>query len=251
MNNKKVLLIGFFLSLPIAVPLRAATFRYDAVVTFLHGPHSTVFRVGERVVISYTLNPRVVDADRDPRHGVFHKAVQALSVSFPDSGIVAAQGPGGGVGTFDNVVDPSSGALTDQVFLNGGRISRTSLLEGEPISFLEVDFLSQPVFPPSEPTLLTSDALPVFKLPTDDATLFLRTSSGFTQIDFEGSSTFVPDVSGCLSLRESPVAGRRVTLTQKREPNQVAITDANGCYEFASIVSGKSLNITISGLTVP
>src|SRR5690349_2814633 len=119
MNAKRALIICLFLSLSMAVPIRAATFKYDAVVTFVHGPHSAVFRVGERVIISYTLNPRVTDADRAPSHGVFHKAVQGLLVSFPDSGIAASQGPGGGVGTFDNFVDPTYRTLTDQVLLSG------------------------------------------------------------------------------------------------------------------------------------
>jgi len=62
---------------------------------------------------------------------------------------------------------------------------------------------------------------------------------------------YVPDVSGCINLQGSPLANRRVILRQKGEPKQSTRTDANGCYEFESVVSGKKFKLIIKGPVVP
>ena len=61
----------------------------------------------------------------------------------------------------------------------------------------------------------------------------------------------LPDVSGCINLQGLPLANRRVILRQKGEPKQSTRTDANGCYEFESVVSGKKFKIIIKGPVVP
>jgi dipeptidyl aminopeptidase/acylaminoacyl peptidase len=63
--------------------------------------------------------------------------------------------------------------------------------------------------------------------------------------------TAIPPVSGCLSLRDAPVANRIVILTQTGEVAQRTMTNTNGCYEFARVGAGKSFNVTILGPVVP
>jgi hypothetical protein len=61
----------------------------------------------------------------------------------------------------------------------------------------------------------------------------------------------VPDVSGCIKLKGSPLANHRVILKQTTEPDQTTTTDANGCYEFENIVSGKRFDVIIEGPIAP
>ncbi len=65
------------------------------------------------------------------------------------------------------------------------------------------------------------------------------------------SVDIVPDVSGYIKLKSSPLANRRVILKQKGEPNQTTKTDANGYYEFQNVVSGKRFKVIIKGPVVP
>lgn len=196
--SRKIVLItlGWFL----AGPAGAVMLSYDAVVTFSGGIHSSLFPAGERVLISYTLDPLVADSNSDSQRGLFDSPVLSLSVSFVDLGIFANSGSAGRAQTFNNVVDSGSGRLSDQVFLFGGPISSASSLGGESINFLEVDFLSDFVTLPNEPSMLSSDALPLFELPIIDAFLFLGTSSGFTSVHFEESSQVVEPSSVALLM---------------------------------------------------
>lgn len=61
----------------------------------------------------------------------------------------------------------------------------------------------------------------------------------------------IPDVSGCIDLKGSPLTGRQVDLVQANEPTKTTTTDTTGCYEFATVKSGKSFRVIIRGPTVP
>jgi hypothetical protein len=61
----------------------------------------------------------------------------------------------------------------------------------------------------------------------------------------------IPDVSGCINRKGAPLAGRRVDLLQSDEPTQATITDVRGCYEFATIRSGKKFRVIIRRPRVP
>lgn len=202
MNAKQVWAIRYIVLTSLAAPVGAATINYDAVVTFATGPHSANFIAGETIAISYALNPLAVDSFSDPRMGVFDNAVLSLSVVFPNIGVFVLAGPSGRAQTFDNFVSSPSGELSDQVFFFGRPISSASLLGGEQISYLEVDFLSNFVIPPDEPLMLSSDALPLSKLPIIDAFVFLGTSSGSTGVHFAASSTpsAIPEPRTLISL---------------------------------------------------
>jgi hypothetical protein len=223
------------LALMLMIPANAfsqagTTISYNAVVTFASGPHSAVFPAGERVVISYTLNPLVADSNSDPQYGFFSNAVLSLSVSFPNIAVFAVAGPAGTAQTFDNVVDIPSGKWTDGVFFFGGPISSTSLLGGEPITFLEVDFGTGHLLPPAEPLLFSSDALPLFKLPIIDGSLFLGTSSGFTSMHFAEVTPHVA-VEFLMDDVEALVAGGTLTLDQGdglTDKLEAAIASLNG-----------------------
>jgi len=60
-----------------------------------------------------------------------------------------------------------------------------------------------------------------------------------------------PDVSGCIKLKGKPLAGKTVALSQTGELTQKTTTDANGCYEFPAVVSGKRFKVNIKGPVVP
>jgi hypothetical protein len=60
-----------------------------------------------------------------------------------------------------------------------------------------------------------------------------------------------PDVSGCVQMNGAPISNSAVELTQTGEPIQSANTDANGCYRFENVASGKDFEVTIVGPTVP
>jgi hypothetical protein len=181
------------------IPVRAAvaqsttTISYDAAVTFASGPQAASFSTGDHLVVSYTLDPSVTDVNADPSAGLFFNAVQSLSVSFSGIGVSAVAGAAGTAQTFNNVVDISSGRWSDQVFFFGGPISSSTSLGGEPIDGIEVDFLSDFLVPPQEPTMLASDALPLFRLVANESFAFLHTSSGFTSVHFQISAALTPE----------------------------------------------------------
>ena len=159
------------------------TISYDAVVTYASGPHSALFPAGERISVTYTLDQVATDSNSDPSRGLFHNAVENLSISFPGLSIAAEAGSAGLAQTFDNIAS-SMGVLSDQVFFHGGPLISASSLGGEPITRIEVDFLSRFVSSPSEPTMLSSDALPISRLPLTDSFVLLYTASGPTFVNF-------------------------------------------------------------------
>jgi hypothetical protein len=159
------------------------TISYDGAVTAASGPHAARFSAGDQVVVSYTLNPSVADTNGDPLAGHFLSAVLSLSVSFPGIGISAVAGAAGPALTLNNFL--SSGTLSDRVFFFGGPISSASLLNGEPIDFVEVQFLSDHLVFPEEPTMLSSDALPLSYLIANDVFVILHTGSGSTFVHFQ------------------------------------------------------------------
>jgi len=60
--------------------------------------------------------------------------------------------------------------------------------------------------------------------------------------------TTIPDVSGYITLRGTPLAGAGVSLTQPGAPGpQLTRTDGNGYYQFLSIISGQTFNVLIHG----
>lgn len=220
MHWEKVWTVGWFLILSscLAAPVAAVTISYDAMVTFADGPQSAVFPGGETLAISYTLDPLAADSNGDPRRGFFNNAVLSLSVSFPTIGVSAVAGAAGLAQTFDNVVDAPSGTLSDQVFIFGGPISSTSLLGGELISSIEIDFLSHFVALPAEPMMLDSDALPLFELVPADAFVQLHTNSGVTVVNFALSTA-----TASPSVAPTPTATPSPTVTPKRS------TGGGGC----------------------
>jgi hypothetical protein len=172
-------------SLP--VPARADTISYNVAVSFAEGPRADLFPDGTPLAISYTLDPAAVDSQSDPQRGLFQSAVLSISVSATDVGIAVAAGPAGLAQTFNDVVDPASGLLSDQVFLFGGKISPPGLLDGEPIMSVEVDFLSDFEF--SEPTMLSDDHLPLFPLRFHEGFIEIKTQSGQTNLHFSDTGS--------------------------------------------------------------
>jgi hypothetical protein len=96
------------------------TFRYEAEVTSVFGPHSRTFSSGDKVNISYTLNPAVADTNADLKQGFFTGAGTGMSVSFPGLGMSATAGAAGNAQTFDDI---GATSLTNQVFFFGGPIA--------------------------------------------------------------------------------------------------------------------------------
>jgi hypothetical protein len=195
----------------LAMPVGAVTFSHEAVVTRADGPHAEVFAEGDLLAVSYTLDSQAADTEADPQRGYFPNAVLSLSVSFPLIDVSAVAGAAGVCQTFDNVVAAVSGTLSDQVFLIGGPISSASLLGGEPITLIEIDFLSQFFAPPAEPMMLASDALPLFELPLTDSFMGLQTSSGVTHVSFssrqaEATPTPLPTSTPTATSTSSPAA---------------------------------------------
>ena len=182
---KRALILLALLSLsPVSSVFAQTTFSYEAKVTSAFGQNPGVFSAGDTIIVTYTLDPGVADTNVDSQSGIFPGAVVSLSVSFPGSGISVVTGAGGTAQTFDNVA-AGFGDVNDQAFFQGGPISAASMLGGAPIESVEVDFLSAAVTPPAEPTMLTSDALPVFQLPVIQAFVILNTSHGATFVNFE------------------------------------------------------------------
>ena len=78
-------------------------------------------------------------------------------------------------------------------------------------------------------------------------------SAGGYTLDLECLSgpcpvTQIPDVSGYITLRGTPLAGAGVSLTQPGAPGpQLTMTDGNGYYQFLHIISGQTFNVLIHG----
>lgn len=64
--------------------------------------------------------------------------------------------------------------------------------------------------------------------------------------------TLIPDVSGYLTLRGTPLAGAGVSLSQPGAPGpQLTRTDNNGYYQFLHIIAGETFNVLIHGSADP
>jgi hypothetical protein len=186
MNWGKSIIVAFFLIISlIANPISAIAANYYAKVISSNGINSSLFTPGDLVEISYILNPSVADSNNDAQIGFYSNAVTYLSVTFPNIGISVRTGPSGNAQIFNNVVDSSSGKISDQVFFFGGPVLSSSQLGGKPISMVEVDFLSNFHIPPDEPIMLYSDALPMYKLPIIISSIGLATDGGWTSVQFE------------------------------------------------------------------
>jgi hypothetical protein len=63
----------------------------------------------------------------------------------------------------------------------------------------------------------------------------------------------VPDLSGCVKLKGSPLTNRPVSVTQPRELPDTTNTDTTGCFQLpaGSLKAGKSFSVNISGPVVP
>jgi hypothetical protein len=179
MNRACLLLVLIFLVFA-GQGFSQVTISYEAAVTIAGGPHAAAIPVGERATITYTLDPSAVDSNSDPQRGVFFNAVLGMSVSFPDLGVFANSGPSGLAQTFNDV---GTCSVSDQVFIFGGPSSSASTLGGEAINSIEVDFLSNFVSPSATPpSMLTSDALPLARLPIIDTFVKFETASGNTYV---------------------------------------------------------------------
>lgn len=185
MVYKKIMFCFMFTAiLSIKAVEASTTVAYICEVTGAFGVHADSFNIGSDITVEYTIDESVIDTNSSPGEGIFTNAIKSLAVRTKSLHILTARGSYGNIQTFDNTADSRSGKLSDQVFIFGGKISPKSIVGGETVISAEVDFLSEFVSPPDEPTMLSSDAIPVVRLPTNDATLFLLTNAGFTQIDF-------------------------------------------------------------------
>jgi uncharacterized repeat protein (TIGR03803 family) len=59
------------------------------------------------------------------------------------------------------------------------------------------------------------------------------------------------DISGCVSVKGQPLTGMPVILRQRTKPDQIATTDAEGCYYFDNAVSGKAFHLSVRGGFLP
>lgn len=187
--RRVLLAMGILAVAPVARASAQTTVSYSATVTFASGTDATAFSAGDSLTFSYTLDTSVPDSSSgDPSTGIFHNAVTSFSLSFPGRSISANAGAAGNVQTFDNYVD-ASGSWSDQVFFFGGPVTSASQLGGAPIDSIEVDFLSAFLTPPDEPTLLTSDAIPVGHLSGNQNFVVLHTANGYTFVHFSPVAT--------------------------------------------------------------
>src|SRR5687768_9668091 len=101
---KRVLLfVLLILPLMVGTALSQATISYDVEVTTAQGPHASLFPAGERLLITYSLDPSTVDSEADPARGLFFNAVQSMSISFPGISIFANTGAAGLAQTFNDI----------------------------------------------------------------------------------------------------------------------------------------------------
>src|SRR5688572_13340507 len=145
------------------------TITYDAVVTTSFGQHAAALPIGERVVVSYTLNAAALDSNIDPNRGDFDNAVLSMSVVFPGLGLFAHAGPqttipyDAAIFLGNDTVDASGTQISDIVYVHAGPITNASTLGGESISHMVLEF-GDYVAAPAAPSMITSDALPLFNL---------------------------------------------------------------------------------------
>lgn len=237
---KRALLFAFvMLSLSAADASSQVTVTYDLAVIEANGPHGASFPPGTAASVTYTLDTNVADTQSDPQRGVFPGAVISMSVSFPSISIFANSGPAGFAQTFDN---GGTCSISDQVFLFSGPITSASTLGGESINSFEVDFLSTFVSPgATPPTMLTSDALPVVRLPIIDTFTQLTTASGDTYVYFSPPppvriQTLISDVERLVTLGRIPRTNAD-RLIDKLEDSLTAIARGrNACADLRTFL---------------
>jgi hypothetical protein len=198
---------------------------FGARVTSANGADAAAFSAGDPISISYSLNTNVGDTNPDPTAGSFPAASQSLSVTFPTRNVFAV-GTSGNVQTFNNA-DSGGGTTSDQVFVFSGAISSSSPLGGGPITSVEVDFLSPFVPSPGEPTMLSSDALPLFVPPYNDAFVILDTSHGTTFVHFEVAA---PTVNVTANGSHGPLTlapGGALTIDVQFDAPGTGLADSN------------------------
>jgi hypothetical protein len=168
------------------------TLTYSGVITWSFGVNEALFPEGERIRVAYTVAPNAVDTDPLPGSARYLNGSLSIAVTFPDLGLYANAGPPRGPYDSDvytvNDGSLSSGALTDQVTLFGGRLGSSSLLNGEPLTWLVLGFHDFPDAPASS-FMLSSDALPTHRLWSSDSYVLLQTASGNTFVKYDLAPT--------------------------------------------------------------
>lgn len=100
------------------------------------------------------------------------------------------------------------------------------------------------------PNDLTSSSL-TLSLTDGDVLSFGINDAGWGNGDTSGFNAIItplpPDVSGCFSRTDFPVANRKVILRQNSTQDQTSQTDEQGCYSFASADHSKPFSVTIQG----
>ena len=174
-----------FLLAVISPSAGAAEISFSTVVTESFGPLAGEFSPGNVANISYELDANVPDNNVAPDLGTYPGATLSLNFEFPDLGLIIdfAQGT---VQTFNDTANPD-----DQVFIFGAVNQNNAMLGGESILAIELDF-------GGTTSMLSSDALPSSIL-TDltSITLFITTTSGFTQINFSTAISPLPGAAVC------------------------------------------------------
>ncbi|HKP67724.1 MAG TPA: hypothetical protein VJV05_00485 [Pyrinomonadaceae bacterium] len=180
----KQALLFAILALPLLVgnAVSQSTVSFDVEVTTTEGPHASLFPAGERLLITYSLDPAAVDSNPDLARGIYNNAVLSVSVSFPGLSISANTGSAGLAQTFNDV---GTCKISDQVFIHGGPIISATPLGGENVDSVEVDFLSDFLDTPGRPFMLSNDALPLSTLNFKEAFVLFRTANGNTYVHFQ------------------------------------------------------------------
>ncbi len=190
----------------LATPVWADTISYHTAVTFSHGIFEGIVPRGAPMEISYTLE-RSADHDtlpEAPETGFFPASVTNLTVSFPSVGLSVNAGRSGSTSTNNNVVDQTTGRVSDQVTFTGGPIMSSNLPIDETFE-ISVVFLSEFVDPPAEPFMIDSDELPFFRLSPNDPFVLVETASGLSSVQFTVLN--FPSDDGC-TIRASDRTGK-------------------------------------------
>lgn len=212
------------------------TVNFTGQVILKGGPMSSYFTVGEMITGSYTFDTSVPDEDPDPHWGRYgEQALVDVTVSFPSSGLWFEHR--GGPGIVDAVtvgynLDPTI-YCTDQVSLFGWSRVGGSLIGGVPVTAMEVDFEECG----TTAHMLTSDALPLLPLISNDASILLDIDGQWTQIGFATVTTRITGHVYC-SCTSNSIAGALVQIGSFS-----ATTDSSGSYSITNISPGDYVAI--------